>query len=438
MANILDYLTWRGDLPFSASPFNEVDNLILSELAFVDFAGILPEDFSGTMTLREAARLLSEYRAEDMVELGVLLPKDLVPLLQRSAESERFGSIALCGYENRIDEGSQLQFAAVTMLLGDGTVFVSYRGTDDTLVGWKEDFNMSFLSVVPAQTYAARYLDRVASLYPHKLRIGGHSKGGNLAVYAAAKASLDTQKRILCVYNNDGPGFLREFLDSTGYARIRDRVRTIVPETSIVGMLLEHECAYTIVKSTNSGIFQHDGFSWEVLGTGFIVLDDRTSESKLVDRTLKAWVASIVPEERERFVEALYQVLSSTSAATLSDIHADKDALWRILKSITPEQRSVLQKTLRGLIYEGQRVIRADRDEQRMRKKALAEEKRTQDRIQAETEKRKKSEELAARRAEKKREKRPIIAVRSIRFRVVKVQATTKRDSKHGLKKGAE
>ncbi len=429
MANILDYLAWRGDLPFSAAPFNEVDNLILSELAFVDFAGVLPEDFSETVTLREASRLLSEYREADRVELGVLLPKDLDPLLQKAAESERFGGIALAGYESRIDPASQLQFAAVTMLLGDGTVFISYRGTDDTLVGWKEDFNMSFLSVVPAQTYAVRYLDRIAALYPQELRLGGHSKGGNLAVYAAACASLDTQKRILCVYNNDGPGFLREFLDSAGYARIRDRVRTIVPQTSIVGMLLEHECAYTVVKSTNNGIFQHDGFSWEVLGTGFIVLDDRTSESKLVDRTLKAWVASIVPEERERFVEALYQILSSTSAETLSDIHADKDALWRILKSITPEQRGILQKTLRGLIYEGQRVIRADRDEKRMMKKASKEEKKVQNRLIAEGEKRRKAEELAARRAEKAKRQALMVAVRPIRFRIVKVEAATKKKS---------
>lgn len=422
MANILDYLAWRGDLSFSASPFNEVDNLILSELAFIDFGGVLPEDLSEALTLREAASLLSEYREEDMVELGVLLPKELVPLLYKAAESERFGSIALCGYECRTDTVSELQFAAVTMLIGDGTVFVSYRGTDDTLVGWKEDFNMSFLSVVPAQAYAARYLDRIAALYPHELRLGGHSKGGNLAVYAAANASLDTQKRILCVYNNDGPGFLREFLDSPGYIRIRDRVRTIVPQTSIVGMLLEHECAYTVVKSVQNGLFQHDGFSWEVLGTGFVVLDDRTRDSKLVDRTLKNWVTSIEPEERERFVEALYAILSSTSASTLSDIHADKDALWRILKSITPEQRSILLKTLRGLIYEGQRVLRADRDEKRMLKRATKEEKR----VQIEEEKRRKSEALAARRARKAAERTPIIAVRAIRFRVVKVECAKK------------
>lgn len=425
MANILEYLAWRGDIPFSASPFNEVDNLILSELAFIDFTGILPGEENETATLREVAECLSIYREEDLAESGVLIPKEIAPLFYKAAESERFGGVALCGFDSHIDVDSEMQFAAAAFLLGDGTVFVSYRGTDDTLVGWKEDFNMSFLPVVPAQRHAARFLDQVASLYPSELRLGGHSKGGNLAVYAAAAAPIDTQKRILSVYNNDGPGFLREFLDSEGYVRIRDRVRTIVPQTSIVGMLLEHECSYTVVKSTQSGLFQHDGFSWEVLGTSFIVLDDRTSESKFVDRTLKAWVASIEPEERERFVEALYEILSSTSASTLSDLHADKDALWRILRSITPEQRSILQKTLRGLFYEGQRVLRADRDAERMRKKALAVEKKEQNRLRAEEEKRKKAVEAAERSRKKgKKQRTAAIAVRAIRFRVVTVKVS--------------
>ena len=426
MANILEYLVWRGDLSLAVSPFNEVDNLILSELAFLDFDGILTEKVNETITLREVAERLSIYREEDLAESGVLIPKEIAPLFYRAAGSERFGSIALCGFESRIDIDSEMQFAAVAFLLGDGTIFVSYRGTDDTLIGWKEDFNMSFLSVVPAQRYAAHFLDKIASLYPSDLRLGGHSKGGNLAVYAAATAPIEMQKRILAVYNNDGPGFLREFLDSEGYGRIRDRVRTIVPQTSIVGMLLEHETSYTVVKSMQNGLFQHDGFSWEVLGTGFIVLDDRTSESKFVDRTLKAWVASIEPAEREEFVEALYKILSATSATTLSDLYADKEVLWRIFRSITPTQRSILQKTLRGLFYEGQRILRIDRDEERMRKRVLAEEKREQSRLQIEEEKRKRKNEAAKKRSEKNKKQRKNATddVRGIRIRMVFVKAS--------------
>ena len=421
MANILEYLAWRGDLSFAVSPFNEVDNLVLSELAFVDFGGILTEKGNKTVTLREVAECLSVYREEDLAENGVLIPKEISPLFYMAAESVRFRDVALCGFESLIDVDSEMQFAAAAFLLGDGSVFVSYRGTDDTLVGWKEDFNMSFLSVIPAQRCATRFLDHIASLYPSELRIGGHSKGGNLAVYASATVSIDVQRRILAVYNNDGPGFLRDFLDSEGYARIRDRVRTIVPDTSIVGMLLEHEASYTVVKSTQTGLFQHDGFSWEVLGTGFVVLDDRTRESKFVDRTLKAWVASIEPKEREEFVEALYKVLSITSASTLSDLHADKEALWRILNGITPEQRGVFVKTLRLLLSEGKRILLSDREEERRQKKAISEKKREEIRVRFKKKKADRDAKGIAKKTGQRSKKSGL--TRGIRFRVVTKKA---------------
>lgn len=300
---------------------------------------------------------------------------------------------------------------------------------------------MSFLPVVPSQSLAVRYLDRMAAVFPQELCLGGHSKGGNLAVYAAASASPEIRKRICRVYNNDGPGFSRAFLDSPGFISIRDRVRTIVPQTSIVGMLLEHECAYTVVKSTQSGIFQHDGFSWEVLGTGFVPLADRTSESKIVDRTLKNWLSTVSAEEREKFVETLYDILSSTRAETLSDIRADKDALSKILKSITPEQRSVLQKTLRALIYEGQRVLRADRDEKRSeRRSERREEKLRKKASQKEgtgraqlgqgngdlTERAEPSSDTPP----EKRRGPLMVAVRPIRFHIVKTKTAVKQRNK--------
>lgn len=418
MPNLLDYLDWRGDLSFSAVPFCEVDHLILSELAYADFRNVLPTVFSESVPLARVAELQREYRAEDTVETGVLLPGALRPFFYRAAESRRFGEILLTGFESDLDHESETQFAAFTARLGDGTVFVAYRGTDDTLVGWKEDFNMSFLPSIPAQRRAADYLARMAEVYPERIRVGGHSKGGNLAVYAAATVSSEVQRRILAVYNNDGPGFSRAFLDSEGYARIRDRVRTYLPQTSIVGMLLEHECASTVVRSSESGLFQHDGFSWEVLGDRFVRLEGVTDSSKLLDRTLKGWIADLDEAAREEFVETLYAILSSTRAETLSDIRADRNALPKILKGVTKEQRLVLQKTLRGLIYAGERVLREDRAEKRgARELRKAEEKsreleekqlRRTESEEAREEKRARKEEERAERREDREERRII------------------------------
>ena len=158
MPNMMDYLDWRGDLPFSAAPFSEVDNLILSELAFIDYREVGVDGLRESAPLSIVAERMRSYRSEDSCETGIVIPKEILPLFYQAASTERFGEILLCGFESRIDVRCEAQFAAVTMLLGDGTVFVSFRGTDDTLVGWKEDFNLSFLPVVPSQSYAAGVL----------------------------------------------------------------------------------------------------------------------------------------------------------------------------------------------------------------------------------------------------------------------------------------
>ena len=415
MPNLFDYLDWRGDLTFEHAPFSEIDNLILSELSYIDFSGLLQDGFSESLSLDDASERLSQYRLEDTVETGLLLPKTILPLFYMAAKTERFRDVRLTGFAVRSDAESETQFAAVTFLLGDGTAFVAYRGTDDTLVGWKEDFNMTFLPVIPAQSYALQYLSEMAEHSSELLRIGGHSKGGNLAVYAAASAPLSVQKRIVQVFNNDGPGFSRAFLDSQGYARIRDRVQTIVPKTSIVGMLLEHEGEYTVVESTQSGLFQHNGFSWEVCGTKFVRAEALTEDSRFVDRTLKNWVGEMDDETREAFVEAVYAILSSTGGETLADIRDDKEAIRKILKSVTPEQRAVLQKGIRELIYAGQRVLRENREERRVEKaqeRMREEEARLVRRAEREAEAEKK----------KKRREALMVAVRPIRFRIVKAE----------------
>lgn len=376
MANMMDYLLWRGDLRFSDVPFNEVDNLILSELAFLDFSEILSSDPSEAMLLYDVADRYFLERGDHPPNFGFVVPKEILPLFRMAAESDRFREIRLCAYEKILDSDSESQFAAVTMLIPDGSMYLAFCGTDDTLVGWKEDFNMSFLPVVPAQSLAVRYLERVAELYPDRIRLGGHSKGGNLAIYAAAKSVSAVQTRILGVYNNDGPGFSREFLDSEGYAAVKGCVRTIVPQGSLVGMLLENDSEFTIVKSRASGIFQHDGFSWEVLGKEFVRVEDRTQESKVMDRAIRVWLAGISVSEREEFVESLYAVLKSAGAETLSELMENKEALLKIVRGCKPEHVEILQKVVVSLFRERQRIVKADKNErkqERLREKEAGE-----------------------------------------------------------------
>jgi hypothetical protein len=335
MANLLDYLRWRGDLPLRASPFNAVDSLILSVLAYVPFDGVVPPSVTKKgPTIAEAAAALLETG----VGGSAFRDENDLLLLSALAASERFGGLRLCAYENVIDFEREKQFAAVTALTGDGHAFVAYRGTDHTLVGWKEDFNMSFMTPVPAQEAAVAYLERVAAGLRTRLRLGGHSKGGNLAVYAASFCRARTQRRVRAVYNNDGPGFDTVVIAKEGYRNVQDRLFSFVPQSSIIGMLLEHDERYTVVQSDESGLMQHDPYSWNVLGTGFITVQRVTDESRFIDRTLKEWVGAMEPAKRELFIDAVFDVLSSTDAKTFSELGGD----W--LKSSI-----AVAKTLHGL-----------------------------------------------------------------------------------------
>ena len=358
MPNVFDYLDWRGDIKFSDLGLNEVDNLILSTICYVEFSNILPSSHHRTLQLLTAAKRYLASRKGESTYIGAILPTEIVTLLAKAAKTMRFGTLRLGGYSSIIDTDTQLQFSAVTYHLGNGSIYVAYRGTDDTLVGWKENLNMSFMSPVPAQIEAAKYLESAAAAFDGDIYVGGHSKGGNLAVYAATKVSPEIQARIKTVYNNDGPGFSPEFIKGADYLRMTDRIRMLVPQSSVVGLLLEHGSSYEIVKSSQVGIMQHDSFSWELLGGKFIYLNELTNESIHIDQTIKGWLADMDMKQRETFVNALYETLVATNATTLTDINTDKLKLIKAWNTLDEDSRAILLKTVKLLFKENIKQFR--------------------------------------------------------------------------------
>lgn len=348
MANLMDYLDWRGDLTFSQSPFNEVDNLILAELSFVDFQSVVPAagENGASVPLREAAARYVALGRDKTLEGSVLVPERIPAMLEKMCAAARFCDLRLNCYEEHLDEVREEQFAAVTVELPDKSVYLSFRGTDDTLVGWKEDFNMTMLDTVPSQTRAVAYVRQVAARYPRgKLRLGGHSKGGNLAVYSAVNCGKAIQNRIVAVYNNDGPGFRQTLLSREEHRRIADRILTILPKSSVVGLLLEHEEEFEVVDSTQVGVLQHDGFSWCVQGPRFVRMDD-LSGVEMNDRALKEWVNGMDLEQREKFFQSLYDVLSASGATTLAEMRAQgvksAAAMLKAVTGLDKETRAAL------------------------------------------------------------------------------------------------
>ena len=353
MANIFDYMNWR-DLKLEQVEFNEIDNLILARLSYFPFDGYVQE--GEEITIKEAYQ-----RYQKVGTTGRILQQEDIDLYPILANSTRFGNMKLCHYMNKIDPVQEKQFSAITILLEDGTMYVAYRGTDNTIVGWKEDFNMSFSELVPAQTDAVSYLEKVAKQYKRKIRVGGHSKGGNLAVYAAAFCSAKIQKRIINVYNNDGPGFCDKIINSESYQKIINKVHTYIPQTSIIGRLLNHQEETTILKSTETGIMQHSLYSWQVLG-GEFVKDELTNSSEFIDKTITNWLKQVTPEQREKFIDTIFEILNTTQAQTLSDIRTkaftNAKTMVKTYQNLSQEDKKVMTKTIEEFLKIGKNNIR--------------------------------------------------------------------------------
>lgn len=376
MAGMFDYLDWRGDLTFDEAEFNEVDSMILAWLSYAALDGIVPVECSetDTITIEKASEQFSKtHDAEKFLKEHVSFTKTSVLMLQKMAASKRFRNLKLTGFVNQIDYKKETQFCAMTVLLQKNRYAVVFRGTDESLIGWKEDFNMSFLPIIPAQNTALSYLEGVADRIRGKLYVCGHSKGGNLAVYAGVRASYRTRRKILEIYNHDGPGFYD--LNSLGDAieEMLPKIHSFVPETAVVGMLLEPVGEHNVVKSSNKGLLQHDAMSWEVLGPNFVTVKSVSDTSRMVNDILKNWLRETSNEERATFVDTLYKILEASQAKNLDDLNAEKGRIANVmLKEIgglSKETKTMLGKTISALFKEGNQVIKNNLNSNKVKKK---------------------------------------------------------------------
>lgn len=307
MKNIVDYAEYtRAGL--ETQTLNAVDSLILSQLSYYH----LPIKASGILTWKgEKLSALPAVCDYDKMLFDVWGPKQSRELFEIMASNRRYENIIVKGYEESTNAKDEKQFSAVTFQLNDDAFYVAFRGTDSTLIGWKENFNMAYQLPVPSQTEAVRYLEEAAKNCSGKIYVGGHSKGGNLAVYAAAFASNDVKKRICKIYSHDGPGFLTDVTNREEYKAIERLIDKTVPQSSLVGMLLDDPSTFRVIKSSRVGVLQHDPFSWKVKDGEFIYLSKLSGVARYNDKTLNAWINSLSNEERKRLVNLIFDFLES-------------------------------------------------------------------------------------------------------------------------------
>lgn len=353
MGNIMDYVEWRGDLTFAQSPFNEVDNLILSCLSYVRLEGVDAIGFGQHRPLWQVSRqFFAQHEGKELLR-DRSFAWQAPFLMQEMAKSRRFQDVLVGNYISIIEDKMVTQFAMLEIILGDGTSYLAFRGTDDTLTGWKEDFYLT-KGGMPAGEAAVTYLNQIGSESSYDLRIGGHSKGGYLALYAAVSCLPEVQKKIIGIYSNDGPGYTAEFLSKARLSGMLSKFYRYIPEESIVGMLFEHSVHPVVVKSVQKGVLQHNGFTWEVSGPSFEYAEELSKKSKRFQFIFHDWLEGIAPEQREMVIEDFFAVLTATGASTLSEIYEGGFKNLRVMikqiEFLHPETREIVTELIRNLM----------------------------------------------------------------------------------------
>ncbi len=350
MDNMISYLKWRGDLTFRKYPMCEADYLVFSQLAYITFDGVVSSSFTPETTIGKAA--INAYKALKNSPNKLIRHAENMLFLRELITSPRFCDLPICGYVDILNKEKEEQFSAITILVPDSSdisdtaCVIAFRGTDANIVGWKEDFNMAFSHTVPAQIDAVKYLEQVAKEYPlNRLFICGHSKGGNLAVYSAAFCHPDIRERIVQVRSLDGPGFSEEIIKTHGFQEILDRTSTVVPSSSVVGILLEHAESFSVIRSyATEGPFQHDPFTWEIKRDSYVYVEEITDITKYIDSTISRWLFDMDSQLREKFINGLYKIISETGVEDIREIFSPKNVIImaRALKKLDTDTSKAL------------------------------------------------------------------------------------------------
>ncbi|WP_080797370.1 Mbeg1-like protein [Arabiibacter massiliensis] len=355
MRNIVAYMA-EEQRTFAESPFNPVDSLVFSTLAYLNYeeAPCLPAEPGERVLLHDVVMLADwdALTAHSWMEDA----KDTRDFLHVLSASRRMRDVRVAFYANELSEAVEKQFSAVTLFFpaaAGETAYLAFRGTDGSFAGWKEDFNLCFKRVIPSQRTAAAYVSGVASAFGGPLILGGHSKGGNLAEYAALTVDEGAYARLEGVYNHDGPSFLEDPSPRIDDVRFCALLHKTVPESSAFGMILERRADFRVVVSSALSVFQHEPFTWQTEGDDFVYQEALNPTAVFFDEALDAWLRSKAPEERERFIDTIYELLASTEAASWAEfqekLFANTRQVLGARSKLDAETKSFIWQTIGSL-----------------------------------------------------------------------------------------
>lgn len=344
MANMLDYVYWRGDLTFTQSPLNEIDNTILSELAYIDYDGAIPAYPQTKRVLyKNAVKKVFQTHDKEKIVLGLVVPKTIVKLMDNAHETKRFGQLYVSNYVNIVNKDNKTQFSALVFHISDKIIYISFRGTDDTLIGWQENIDMLYTLPTGAQVMGKKYLETIAELFPNtKIYLGGHSKGGNIANYATIYCKDEVKDRIITCYTNDGQGMDKALINMEKYEMVKDKIVRIIPENDVVGMIFDTFAGKTIIcKSNGKGVYQHDAFSWKIGVTEYLTVNEIRPSAVKLDKQLTKMIKTVPTEDKIEFGNSLYEFILASNLDTLMDCKKESLKLLKYLNKFSGKSKKL-------------------------------------------------------------------------------------------------
>ncbi|MCQ2592173.1 MAG: DUF2974 domain-containing protein [Treponema sp.] len=357
-----EYVDWRGDLTFEQSPYNTVDGLIFCQISYIYFNGLLDNSFVPKHTMASLYDVFRNSPDFDVRKnMGAVINHDTVGLFYKASQSKRFKDVKICGFEYILDEEKEEQFAALTFIIDKEHFVVTYRGTDDTIVGWKEDCNLVYMNVIPSQLDAVKYLNNAGESLKGDITVIGHSKGGNLAVYGGVYCDKKLHKRIRGIYNYDGPGFDKAFFETDEFKAMEEKLVSLYPYFDVVGMFFNHSGKLEIIDSNNVAVLQHDPFSWNVMGNDFVKKDSFDKDSKYVNDCMNDFIYTLPIDERCRCINLLFDIIKASGVKTNYEIEQNKlqcsAKMFSAFASLSSEDKNMLGKFVQTFIKVGRKNI---------------------------------------------------------------------------------
>ena len=323
MGNLITYVQQYEAQTFQEKSVTDIDILVLTEIAYLPFDEIVSSSFEekAAISLNQLGKEFEIIKEKEHENNPFMITKERIQLLDVVSKSQRYKDIKVFGFMNDIDDELTKQFAAVCYQWEEESRWIIFRGTDESLTGWKEDFMMTYSDLIPAQTDAIEYLRKQAELFAGSLNISGHSKGGNLSLYASAMQEEDIQHRIKQIYCWDAPGVHRSILGTEGYQRVVSKAKRYIPQDSIVGLMLESQVPYHIIESQGSGISQHSALMWNIEEDYFVELTELSRNSQLTDQTFKQWTEVVSDEDLKLFFDTFFELFFEMGVETVNDVY---------------------------------------------------------------------------------------------------------------------